>query len=51
MSFDAFSFRMAYHRGDDIHRSGGLHRALTAAGGSRVVSVSSGGHLISPVVF
>jgi NAD(P)-dependent dehydrogenase (short-subunit alcohol dehydrogenase family) len=29
----------------------GLHRALTAAGGTRVVSVSSGGHLISPVVF
>jgi NAD(P)-dependent dehydrogenase (short-subunit alcohol dehydrogenase family) len=29
----------------------GLHRALAAAGGARVVSVSSGGHLISPVVF
>jgi NAD(P)-dependent dehydrogenase (short-subunit alcohol dehydrogenase family) len=29
----------------------GLHRALTAARGARVVSVSSGGHLISPVVF
>jgi NAD(P)-dependent dehydrogenase (short-subunit alcohol dehydrogenase family) len=29
----------------------GLHRALAAAGGARVVSVSSGGHLISPVIF
>jgi NAD(P)-dependent dehydrogenase (short-subunit alcohol dehydrogenase family) len=29
----------------------GLHRALAEAGGARVVSVSSGGHLFSPVVF
>ncbi|CAM5744497.1 hypothetical protein SAFG77S_08132 [Streptomyces afghaniensis] len=29
----------------------GLHEALTAAGGARVVSVSSSGHLFSPVVF
>ena len=29
----------------------GLHRALVAAGGARVVSVSSSGHLFSPVVF
>jgi NAD(P)-dependent dehydrogenase (short-subunit alcohol dehydrogenase family) len=29
----------------------GLHRALAAAGGARVVSVSSGAHLLSPVVF
>jgi NAD(P)-dependent dehydrogenase (short-subunit alcohol dehydrogenase family) len=29
----------------------GLHRALAAAGGARVVSVSSIGHLLSPVVF
>jgi NAD(P)-dependent dehydrogenase (short-subunit alcohol dehydrogenase family) len=29
----------------------GLHRALAAAGGARVVSVSSSGHLVSPVVF
>ncbi|CQD05508.1 oxidoreductase [Mycolicibacterium conceptionense] len=29
----------------------GLHRALSAAGGARVVSVSSSGHLRSPVVF
>jgi NAD(P)-dependent dehydrogenase (short-subunit alcohol dehydrogenase family) len=29
----------------------GLHRALAAAGGARVVSVSSSGHLYSPVVF
>jgi NAD(P)-dependent dehydrogenase (short-subunit alcohol dehydrogenase family) len=29
----------------------GLHRALAAAGGARVVSVSSSGHLRSPVVF
>lgn len=29
----------------------GLHRALAAAGGARVVAVSSSGHLISPVVF
>ncbi len=29
----------------------GLHRALAAAGGARVVSVSSRGHLSSPVVF
>jgi NAD(P)-dependent dehydrogenase (short-subunit alcohol dehydrogenase family) len=29
----------------------GLHRALAAAGGARVVVVSSSGHLISPVVF
>lgn len=29
----------------------GLHRALAAAGDARVVSVSSGGHLRSPVVF
>lgn len=29
----------------------GLHRALAAAGGARVVSVSSAGHLNSPVVF
>jgi NAD(P)-dependent dehydrogenase (short-subunit alcohol dehydrogenase family) len=29
----------------------GLHRALAAAGGARIVSVSSGGHLRSPVVF
>jgi NAD(P)-dependent dehydrogenase (short-subunit alcohol dehydrogenase family) len=29
----------------------GLHRALAAAGGARVVSVSSTGHLNSPVVF
>jgi NAD(P)-dependent dehydrogenase (short-subunit alcohol dehydrogenase family) len=29
----------------------GLHRALAAAGGARVVSVSSIGHLFSPVVF
>jgi len=29
----------------------GLHRALSAANGARVVSVSSSGHLFSPVVF
>lgn len=29
----------------------GLHAALKAAGGARVVSVSSSGHLLSPVVF
>lgn len=29
----------------------GLHQALAAAGGARVVSVSSSGHLFSPVVF
>jgi NAD(P)-dependent dehydrogenase (short-subunit alcohol dehydrogenase family) len=29
----------------------GLHEALVAAGGARIVSVSSGGHLRSPVVF
>ena len=29
----------------------GLHPALAAAGGARVVSVSSSGHLLSPVVF
>jgi len=29
----------------------GLHRALAAAGGARVVSVSSTGHLFSPVLF
>jgi NAD(P)-dependent dehydrogenase (short-subunit alcohol dehydrogenase family) len=29
----------------------GLHRALAAAGGARVVSLSSSGHLFSPVVF
>ncbi len=29
----------------------GLHGALKAAGGARVVSVSSSGHLLSPVVF
>lgn len=29
----------------------GLHRALAAAGGARVVSVSSSGHLFSPVIF
>src|SRR5579859_1310837 len=29
----------------------GLHRALAAAGGARIVSVSSTGHLNSPVVF
>lgn len=29
----------------------GLHDALKAAGGARVVSVSSSGHLLSPVVF
>ncbi len=29
----------------------GLHRALAAAGGARIVSVSSSGHLGSPVVF
>jgi NAD(P)-dependent dehydrogenase (short-subunit alcohol dehydrogenase family) len=29
----------------------GLHRALALAGGARVVSVSSGAHLLSPVVF
>lgn len=29
----------------------GLHAALAAAGGARVVSVSSSGHLLSPVVF
>jgi NAD(P)-dependent dehydrogenase (short-subunit alcohol dehydrogenase family) len=29
----------------------GLHRAMAAAGGARIVSVSSGGHLRSPVVF
>jgi len=29
----------------------GLHQALAAAGGARVVSVSSTGHLFSPVVF
>ncbi|HEY4408532.1 MAG TPA: SDR family NAD(P)-dependent oxidoreductase, partial [Acidimicrobiia bacterium] len=29
----------------------GLHRALAAAGGARVVSVSSIGHLFSPIVF
>lgn len=29
----------------------GLHRALAAAGGARIVSVSSSGHQISPVVF
>jgi NAD(P)-dependent dehydrogenase (short-subunit alcohol dehydrogenase family) len=28
-----------------------LHGALAAAGGARVVSVSSSGHLLSPVVF
>ena len=29
----------------------GLHRALAAAGGARVVSLSSVGHVASPVVF
>jgi NAD(P)-dependent dehydrogenase (short-subunit alcohol dehydrogenase family) len=29
----------------------GLHQALRSAGGARVVSVSSSGHLFSPVVF
>jgi NAD(P)-dependent dehydrogenase (short-subunit alcohol dehydrogenase family) len=29
----------------------GLHGALAAAGGARIVSVSSGGHLRSPVIF
>ena len=29
----------------------GLHGAMAAAGGARIVSVSSGGHLRSPVVF
>jgi NAD(P)-dependent dehydrogenase (short-subunit alcohol dehydrogenase family) len=29
----------------------GLHRALSAAGGARIVSVSSSGHQISPVIF
>ena len=29
----------------------GLHPALAAAGGARIVSVSSSGHLLSPVVF
>ncbi|MEO3868709.1 SDR family NAD(P)-dependent oxidoreductase [Nonomuraea sp. B12E4] len=29
----------------------GLHRALAAAGGARIVAVSSSGHLRSPVVF
>ena len=29
----------------------GLHDALTAAGGARIVSVSSAGHLRSPVIF
>jgi len=29
----------------------GLHRALAAANGARVVSVSSSGHLFSPVIF
>lgn len=29
----------------------GLHRALAEAGGARVVSVSSSGHLFSPIVF
>jgi NAD(P)-dependent dehydrogenase (short-subunit alcohol dehydrogenase family) len=29
----------------------GLHDALASAGGARIVSVSSGGHLRSPVVF
>ncbi|MBE1485787.1 SDR family NAD(P)-dependent oxidoreductase [Plantactinospora soyae] len=29
----------------------GLHRALASAGGARIVSVSSSGHLRSPVVF
>jgi NAD(P)-dependent dehydrogenase (short-subunit alcohol dehydrogenase family) len=29
----------------------GLHDALAAAGGARIVSVSSSGHLLSPVVF
>ncbi len=29
----------------------GPHPALAAAGGARIVSVSSGGHLRSPVVF
>ena len=29
----------------------GLHDALAAAGGARIVSVSSSGHLRSPVVF
>ncbi len=29
----------------------GLHRALAAAGGARVVSVSSSGHLFSPIMF
>lgn len=29
----------------------GLHRALAAAGGARVVSVASSAHLLSPVVF
>jgi NAD(P)-dependent dehydrogenase (short-subunit alcohol dehydrogenase family) len=31
--------------------AGGLHRALAQAGGARVVSLSSSGHLRSPVVF
>jgi NAD(P)-dependent dehydrogenase (short-subunit alcohol dehydrogenase family) len=29
----------------------GLHASLAAAGGSRIVSLSSSGHLISPVIF
>ncbi len=34
-----------------FHLATGLHGALAAAGGARVVSVSSGAHLRSPVVF
>lgn len=34
-----------------FHLTYGLHRALAAAGGARIVSVSSNGHRTSPIVF
>jgi NAD(P)-dependent dehydrogenase (short-subunit alcohol dehydrogenase family) len=48
---DGFEMQFATNFVGHFALTTGLHEALAAAGGARVVSVSSSGHLISPVVF
>jgi NAD(P)-dependent dehydrogenase (short-subunit alcohol dehydrogenase family) len=51
LSFDGHELQFATNHLGHFALTVGLHRALAAAGGARVVSVSSNAHYFSPVVF
>jgi NAD(P)-dependent dehydrogenase (short-subunit alcohol dehydrogenase family) len=51
LSFDGHELHFATNHLGHFALTTGLHRALAAAGGARVVAVSSAAHYFSPVVF